>query len=221
MINTVVIDDEPNAINLLKDYINDIEKINLIASFRNAIDGMNFIESNTIDLVLLDINMPKLSGISLAKIINSKVEIIFTTAYSEYAVESYQLNAIDYLLKPIDFDRFVEAINKVDTKINHLHSNNTIVLKSGYKIFQVNLNDLLYLEKDGNYITYYLENKSILVRENMTTALENLPNYFKQIHKSYIVPITKIEIIEQNHIFIGTKKIPIGRNYKSEIDCFF
>ncbi|WP_298756866.1 LytTR family DNA-binding domain-containing protein [uncultured Psychroserpens sp.] len=221
MLNTIIIDDEPNAINLLKDYSSNIGKINLMASFRNAIDGMNFIESNVVDLVLLDINMPKLSGISLAKLINTKVGVIFTTAYSEYAVVSYKLNAIDYLLKPIDFDRFIEAINKADNIINSAHSNDTIIIKSGYKIFQVHLNDILYLEKEGNYITYHLKGKSILVRENVGTTLDSLPNYFKQIHKSYIVPLSKIEIIEQNHVLIGSKKIPIGRSYKNEIDRFF
>ena len=220
MINTVIIDDEAKAIALLEGYINRVPQLHCLKSFRNPLEALVFVQKNNVDLILLDINMPKLSGISFAKIANDKAKIIFTTAYSEYAVESYNLNAIDYLLKPISFERFLKAISKI--LYNNKNTINKtdqkfISIKSGYVLHRVNLANILFLEKEANYITYHLTNKKILARESIEEALQKLSNNFLQIHKSYIVAIDKIESIDANQIIIKTYKLPIGKTYKQNL----
>jgi len=224
MLKIVIIDDAPKAIKLLENYIGRVAFLNCLASFRNPIEGLDYIQNQHVDLVLLDINMPKLSGISLAKIINPTMNIIFTTAYSEHAVESYNLNAIDYLLKPITFDRFLKAVTKVQankkTKTDRRKGSKSISVKSGYVLHRINLDDILYLEKDANYMTYHTIEKKILARESVSETLEKLSSDFIQIHKSYIIPIDKIESVDSNHIVIKDSKLPIGKNYKENLMRF-
>ncbi|MDJ0646976.1 MAG: LytTR family DNA-binding domain-containing protein [Flavobacteriaceae bacterium] len=226
MLTVVIIDDEPKAIELLKGYIKRVPFLDCVKTFRHPYEGLEYLKTNTIDILLLDINMPKLSGISLAQVLNPSINVIFTTAYSEYAVESYDLNAVDYLLKPIAFERFFKAISKVEKSINssnnslntskEINTQNSVLIKSGYTLHRVNLDDILYLEKDANYMIYHTFEKSIMARESIQGALEKLNKSFVQIHKSYIVPIGKIKAIESNHVIIKEIKLPIGKNYKDE-----
>jgi DNA-binding LytR/AlgR family response regulator len=225
MLQVVIIDDEPKAIELLKNYIERLPFLNCLESFRNPLDGLGFIQYNQVDLLLLDINMPKLSGISLAKTIKPSTKIIFTTAYSEYAVESYELNAIDYLLKPISFERFLKAIVKIKNVENKEPlsrvENKSISLKSGHILHRVSPRNILYLEKQGNYMFYNLnEGKRIMVRESISDALTKLPNYFIQIHRSFIISLNSIESIESNHLLIKGEKLPIGKKYKEKLISF-
>lgn len=220
MLKVVVIDDEPKAIELLKGYIDKTPNCTCVASFRDAVKGLEFLQSEPVDLVLLDINMPKLSGISLAEIVKPSVDIIFTTAYTEYAVESYNLNAVDYLLKPITFERFLKAIYKIGLKsasvpTEQKSKHDYISIKSGYAVHRINVDDILFLEKAANYITYHTLEKKIIARESISEVLAKLPNTFLQIHKSYIIAIDKIEVVESNHVKIKDKKIAIGKNFKS------
>nr|WP_321236455.1 LytTR family DNA-binding domain-containing protein [uncultured Psychroserpens sp.] len=221
MIEAIIIDDEPKAIELLETYCSRSNDILCVKSFRNPIEALQFIENNPLQLIFVDINMPNLSGIQLAKLIPSESYIIFTTAYPEYAVESYDLNATDYLLKPITYQRFLKAITKVseiikkESELKSKSSKHTILIKSGYEKHKLFLDDILYLEKDGNYMVYHTIEKKIMARETINNALEKLPESFVQIHKSYIVSKEKIERLDKKHVYIKLKKIPFSATYKS------
>ena len=222
-IKTIIIDDEPKAIELIKNYLSHFNQFKLIETFRLGVKALDYLSKETVDLVFLDINMPHLSGISLSKMIRSQTKIIFTTAYSEYALVSYEVNAVDYLLKPISFERFTKAVNKVfTTEIQNTNTDNeTITIKSGAKTFIVNLNDISYLAKDGNYMIYYLTNQKILARESIAEALKRMPDYFVQSHKSFIVNSRKIDFITRDEISIDKKTIPIGASFKSKVLTIF
>ncbi|WP_298897146.1 LytTR family DNA-binding domain-containing protein [uncultured Psychroserpens sp.] len=224
MIEAIIIDDEPKAIELLENYCNRSSAISCIKSFRNPIEALQFIEQKTPQVIFLDINMPNLSGTQLAKLIPSNCHIIFTTAYPEYAVESYNLNATDYLLKPITYQRFFKAVDKVsialkkETELKNKSTKPTIIVKSGYEKHQISIDDILYLEKDGNYMVYHTLKKKILARETINTALERLPEMFIQTHKSFIVSIQHIEVLESKYIYISDVKIPVSHRYKANLE---
>lgn len=224
MLNAIIIDDEPKAIELLENYCERIDALLCIKSFRNPIKALQYLESYTPQIIFLDINMPNLSGLQLAKLIPVESHIIFTTAYSEHSVESYNLNATDYLLKPITFQRFLKAVERVsdllkkDTIPDTKTIDKTIQIRSGYQKHFVSVKDILYLEKDGNYITYHTKETTILARETIAEALNNLPEIFVQVHKSYIISVEKIELIEHKFVHINSIKIPVSKNYKSNIE---
>ncbi|MCH2196547.1 response regulator transcription factor [Kordia sp.] len=217
ILKAIIIDDEPKAIDLLENYCERIPTIQCMKSFRNPIEALQYIDKQQPDVVFLDINMPNLSGIQAAKIIPTKTHIIFTTAYAEYAVESYELNASDYLLKPITFQRFVKAIDKLKPHAitKETSSAKKIIIKSGYQTFQIAPNTILFLKKEGNYMTYQTTSKKILARESIAEALKKLPENFIQVHKSYIVRLESIELFDQNHVEINTIKIPVSKSYKT------
>ena len=228
-IKAIIIDDEPKAIDVLKRYCNETDMIEAVASFRDPVKALEYLENEIVDLVFLDINMPKINGIDFLNIAKNKPKVIFTTAYSEYAVDSYEYDAIDYLLKPIEFKRFLKAVTKAK---QILHSTNepllefhqksptekTIYIKSGPQLFKVNTNDILYLEKDGNYLTFHTNDKKILSRQNMKDVFDIVsPKEFIRVHKSFVVAIKHMEIIETHQIKIGNVKIPVGRNYREDL----
>jgi two-component system, LytTR family, response regulator len=215
----IIVDDEPKAIELLKGYLQHFATIELVATFRNGLKAFEYLSEEAVDIVFLDINMPHISGISLSKMIRKNVQIIFTTAYSEYAVESYEVDAIDYLLKPISLDRFTQAISKILKKKVTSNSLSTtwVLVKSGFETFRIVIDKVLYLEKDGNYITYYCENEKILGRETIQQAIEKLPETFVQTHKSYIVNTDKIKRYDRNIIYIGEHEIPISDSFASSV----
>ena len=224
MISCIAIDDEPMALEVIERYCQKSGLIDLKASFREPVKAIEYLNGESTGLVFLDINMPEVNGIQLLRTLASKPMVIFTTAYSNYAVESYDLNAIDYLLKPITFERFLAAVNKA--LIQKTFKNGTskddddasIFVKSGPQTYQVKLNDILYLEKDGNYITIYLNDKNILVRENMGDIFELVPSSdFIRVHKSYVVAIRHITMIEAHQLLIGQAKIPIGSTYREAL----
>lgn len=216
--NAIIIDDEPKAIELLKSYIQHFRKIKLIGTFRNGMRALEFLAENDVNLIFLDINMPHLSGISLSKIIDSNTKIIFTTAYSEYAVESYEVNAVDYLLKPISLERFTKAVEKAITnKMPNEETSNSISIKSGKKVHVADTNDIMYLAKDGNYIVYHLLNKKIMARQSITEALSVLPKHFIQTHKSYIINMNKVDFFDKDDVSIMSNLIPIGLSFKASL----
>ena len=224
MIEAIIIDDEPKAIELLTHYCVKSQEVFLLKSFRNPIEALECIEHKKPQLIFLDINMPNLSGIQLAKLIPAESHIVFTTAYSEYAVESYNLSAIDYLLKPITYQRFLKALDKVVSLIktkNDLISKQAtaaLIIKSGYDKYQLNVDDILYLEKDGNYMIYHTLSKTILARETISEALKKLPNGFMQTHKSFIVSIKHIEKLKSKYAYINDVKIPVSSRYKLALE---
>lgn len=216
--NAIIIDDEPRAIELLKSYIQHFRSISLTGTFRNGLRALDFLAENEVELIFLDINMPHLSGISLSKIIDRKTKIIFTTAYSEYAVESYEVDAVDYLLKPISLERFTKAVEKaINKKIPSNNSSNNISIKSGKKHHVANTDDIMYLSKDGNYIVYHLLNKKIMARQSITEALSVLPSHFIQTHKSYIINMKKVDFFDKDDVSIMSNLIPIGASFKTSL----
>ncbi len=223
MITCIAIDDEPKALEVIERYCSKISLVDLKATFREPLKAIEFLNREKVDLIFLDINMPELSGMALLRTLSPRPMVIFTTAYSHYAVESYDLNALDYLLKPITFERFLAAINKVaGTLPSKSGASNedepTVFIKSGPQTYQVKIGDILYLEKDGNYITVHLKDKKILIRENMTDIFEIVPEEgFVRVHKSFVVAIRHITMIEVHQLIINGEKIPIGSTYRDNL----
>ena len=224
MITCIAIDDEPMALEVIERYCAKSDLVELKAVFREPVKAIEYLGREKIDLVLLDINMPDLSGMQLVQTLSPRPLIIFMTAYSHYAVESYTLNAIDYLLKPITFERFLAAVNKAAAAVAArpgVTGNNedpTIFIKSGPQTYQVKVKDILYLEKDGNYITAHLKDRNILLRENMGDVFDLVPAAdFIRVHKSYIVAIKHISMIEVHQLTINNEKIPVGSTYRDSL----
>jgi len=223
MISCIAIDDEPKALEVIERYCGKTGIVDLKATFREPLKAIEFLNSEKVDLIFLDINMPDLSGMQLVQTLSPRPMIIFTTAYSHYAVESYDLNARDYLLKPITFERFLAAVNKVAAALSPKNTTAnedepTVFIKSGPQTYQVKVADILYLEKDGNYITVHLKDKNILIRENMGDIFDLVPQTdFLRVHKSYVVAIKHISMIEVHQLVINGEKIPIGSTYREAL----
>ena len=230
MINYVIIDDEPAAIEVIQFHLKKIPALQLKASFRDPLKALDYLQNTKVDLVFLDINMPELSGIGLLKLLKKPPLIIFTTAYSEYAIESYELQVVDYLLKPIQFDRLLLAITKVkqvlspvksklisSKEIDSSSTEQTIFIKSGSEFHQVIIKNIMYIESDGNYVTFYTTKRAILARYKISEVVALLPNQlFKRVHRSYIVGINHITIVKKHCVIIGGKEIPISSNYRED-----
>lgn len=229
----LVIDDEPIAIGILEDYITKVPFLELSGSFRNALKALEYLQNHTVDLLYLDIKMPDLSGIQFLNSLTNQPLIIFTTAYSEYAVESYNYQVVDYLLKPIEFDRFLKAANKalkqhrmqqsqdasmpVSAKGVRQGGRELLVLKSGTDYHPLQIGDILYVEGAGNYVFFFTSAKKIMTLMSLKEVLNKLPaDQFLRIHKSFIINIRKIDVIETDQVKIGQKYIPIGDVYKKD-----
>jgi DNA-binding LytR/AlgR family response regulator len=221
--NCIAIDDEPKALDVIERYCDKTSLVNLKATFREPVKAIEFLQREKVDLVFLDINMPDISGMQLVQTLSPRPLIIFTTAYSHYAVESYDLNALDYLLKPITFERFLAAVNKAAAALSPKgttvsEDETAVFIKSGPQTYQVKVADILYLEKDGNYITVHLKDRNILIRENMSDIFDLVPaSGFVRIHKSYVVAIRHISMIEVHQLIINGEKIPIGSTYRDAL----
>ena len=227
MIRAIAIDDEPLALRVIEAHAKKLENLELIRTTTNAIEGLLEAQSGNIDLVFLDIQMPSLTGIQFMQILQGKCKIILTTAYTQYALESYEHDVVDYLLKPISFDRFQKAVNKItlENKANlevnvPLINNNQpdcIFIKTEYKLLKINHTDILYIEGGKDYITVFTKTEKILSLSSLTKLQESLPYpQFLRVHKSYIVALDKIESVERQRIFMGKMVIPIGDTYKDE-----
>ncbi|MFK7979661.1 MAG: LytR/AlgR family response regulator transcription factor [Saprospiraceae bacterium] len=221
-LSCIAIDDEPFALALIEDFCEKIPPINLIEAYDNPFEALQYLQYNKPDFVLIDIKMPELSGIQLIKQIVDCPPIIFTTAYSKYAVESYNLNAIDYLLKPFDFDRFYKAITKVE---KHINSTNPVpinedesaflLVKIDYKNVKILHAQILFIEAMDNYVKIHTAERFYLTQQSMKSILQRLPdNQFCRVHKSYIVALSKINHFSHKNITIGTHTIPIGRTFQ-------
>src|SRR3984957_16834944 len=223
MMTCIAIDDEPKALEVIERYCQKIGLATLKATFREPLKAIGFLNREKVDLIFLDINMPDISGIQLLQTLSPRPLIIFTTAYSQYAVESYDLNALDYLLKPITFERFLMAINKAAAALSSKNTTGmdedaAVFIKSGPQTYRVKVADILYLEKDGNYITVHLKDKNILIRENMNDVFEIIPAAaFVRVHKSFVVAIKHITMIEIHQLIINGEKIPIGSTYREQL----
>ncbi|NAS10587.1 LytR/AlgR family response regulator transcription factor [Poritiphilus flavus] len=227
MIRCVIIEDQPPAQRILQKYIADMGNLDLQGVFSDGIQAMDFLESNAIDLIFLDIHLPKLSGIDFMKVMENRPDIILTTAFPDYALESYEYHVVDYLLKPFSFERFVKAVSKVSSKnkeVLNAESPETeagrkeIFIKSGYEHIKILIEDILYIRSDADYTEIITPLKKHLSSEPLRYWLENLPGrHFVRSHKSFIVNSSKIEKVTGNLILLpGDIKVPIGRAYKEE-----
>jgi len=226
MIRCLVVDDEPLALDILEDYISKVPFLTLVKTTTSAIEGLSLVQSDAIDLVFLDVQMPELTGIQFLKIINGKCDVILTTAYSQYALDGYELDVVDYLLKPIAFDRFYKAAQKVLQSTANTNSSapevlsvqknhDFIFVKTEHKIQKIYLDDILYIEGLKDYISIFTRSERIITLQNMKKMEESLPSKsFIRVHKSYIIALGKIESIERSRIQIGEKIIPIGDTYR-------
>ncbi len=216
MISCIAIDDEPNALTIIQNLAEKVDFLDIRETFVDPVKAVNYLENHAIDLIFLDINMPEITGFDFLKLLPKKTNIIFTTAYSEFALQGYEVNAIDYLLKPFDFSRFLQAVQKVKDRVNISPAYTEFVfLNTGNSKKKVLVEDILFLESDGNYVKYYTSDGKIMVRTSIRDAMKGLPaNSFTQIQRSYVVALKWIEKIENNHVFISGLEIPIGSTFK-------
>ncbi|SHJ15575.1 two component transcriptional regulator, LytTR family [Mesonia phycicola] len=224
MIKAIALDDEPLALNVIETYCNKISSIQLLAKFTSQEEALAFLKKHQVEVLFLDINMPKSTGIDFCNALTQKYKVVFTTAFSQYAVEGFNLNASDYLLKPFSIDRFKVAVQKVEHEINLEQNasssiNDYLVIKADYKLHQINYNDIIYIEALDDYIKIYLEDeKKIVARHTMKRILEKLPStLFKRTHRSYIVSLNKITTLQKDSILINNITIPLSSTYKDNI----
>lgn len=221
-INCIIVDDEPVSQDILKKYVADTPTLNLVQVCNNAFEASEALMQNTIDLIFLDINMPKLSGMTFYKSLKNPPYVIFTTAYPEYAAEGFEVDAIDYLLKPFPFDRFLKAINRALERIAQLRiktvSEEYILLKADKKLHRINLSTISHLEALGDYVKVFYQNSFILVHDTLQRLLDQLPvKDFIRVHKSYVISTSNISYVEGNQVKIGELEIPIGQKYKDDL----
>lgn len=228
MLKYIIIDDEPLAHEIIEEFCSLLPHLQLEKNCYNAMEAMQFLNDNTVDFMFLDINMPKLRGLDFLKTLTNPPKTIITTAYKEHALEGYELNVVDYLLKPFSFDRLVKAVNKVsentstntviNTTTSEANTTSRFFIKGDKKHHQIDLADLLYIEAYGNYTKLFLKDNMLISHEKISSFETLLPiDNFLRVHKSFIVAKDKIKYIEGNRIIIDTHKIPIGQTYKNRV----
>lgn len=236
MIRCLAVDDEPLALDVIANYVQKVPSLTLVKTTTDPLEALSLIQQGGVDLLFLDIQMPTLTGIQFLRVMNGRCKVILTTAYSEFALEGYEYDVIDYLLKPISFERFLKSVSKLSSrneKISEVEkpTNNEaitvkvennptldfIFVKTEYKIQKLNLSDILYIEGLKDYVSIYTISERILTLQTMKKTEEMLPsNRFVRVHKSYIVSLEKIDSIERQRIFIGKNVIPVGDSYQKD-----
>ena len=227
-IKCLIVDDEQLARKLLQEYIAKMPNLELAGQCKNPLEAMEVLGKTPVDLMFLDIQMPELTGVEFLKTMQKRPVVIFTTAYSEYALEGYELDIVDYLVKPFSFERFVKAINKASEYIQLKSrpqavnapeaSQEFISVHADHKIYKLKLDDIEYIEGLKEYVSYFTKDKRIIALESLKYLEATLPHdRFIRVHKSYIVPINKIKSLDGNQVEIGQKMIPVGRSYKDEV----
>lgn len=223
MIHCIAIDDEPLALQLVQEYCAKISFLKLEKIFTNTDEAVAYMQSNTVDLLFLDIQMPDITGIQFYKNLSEKPPVIFTTAYKDFAVEGFNVDAVDYLLKPFEYDRFLKACYKAKEYIEFLSSQevqlNSLFIKVNYEIMKINLKDIDLIEALDDYIKIYIKPNPVLTLMTLKSIQEKLPaRDFVRVHRSFIIPIAKIEKFSKSKIWIAGKEIPIGSSYSSVYD---
>lgn len=223
MINAIAIDDEPLALTVIQSLCDKCESVNLQKTFTQPNEALKHLQKFAADLIFCDIQMPAMTGINLIKSLQQNTMVIFTTAFSEYAAVSYELNAIDYLLKPINQKRFTQAITKAQEYFDYIHkkdqtADKNIFIRADFSLVKIPLADILYIEGFADYLKIYIKDrKTIMARMPMKDMMEKLPSAdFIRVHRSYILPFRKIELVRGTTIFIGDSAFPIGRTYTDE-----
>jgi DNA-binding LytR/AlgR family response regulator len=228
-LRSLIVEDEPPAQEVLSGYIRDCGQLELVKICPDALAALDLLRQETIDLIFLDINLPRLSGLNFLKTLDRSPMVIFTTAYPEYAVEGFEANAVDYLVKPFSFERFLKAVNKAIEKSRYLQNQaeaqppdsrqDFILLRADKKLYNVLLSEILYIEATGDYLKVFYADKHLVVHGTVNGFLEKFSQgEFIRVHKSFIISVNQINYIEGNQIRIGSTFIPIGRSYKEEVE---
>tara|TARA_Y100000385_G_scaffold290108_1_gene361896 strand:- start:972 stop:1688 length:717 start_codon:yes stop_codon:yes gene_type:complete len=228
MYNCIIVDDEPLAVKVIKGYVDRTPQLALTGTCHSAMEAFHLVQNEVIDLIFLDIEMPELSGLDLAKSLPSSPKVIFTTAHRDYAIESYELDVVDYLLKPISFQRYFKSISKflnhVDVKPENLGqsdesrtSQDSIYIYADKKNHKVYLNDILYLESLKDYVRIFMDNRNLVTKSTISNYVKLLPDNFLRIHLSFIVNKSKITAYTTQDVEIGNKELPIGVSFKKEV----
>ena len=230
MITAISIDDEPHAHNVIKHHTSKIDHLELVETFTSPLEAADFIKKNAIDLLFLDINMPDMDGISLLETLKNPPTVIFTTAYEEYAVKSYDYEAAGYLLKPIEFTKFYEAVMRVwdqhrmssrGSAVNNTYLKSTLLLKSGSKMLKFNPDNILYIKASGNYSKVYLKKEKVLVDHTLSELIdEHLPAKFIRIHRSFIINMDHLEEYESHQIKVEETTLPVGKTYRNKVRSY-
>lgn len=213
----LVVDDEELARILLKTHIEKLKNLSLIGSFENPLDALQVLQNQDVDLLFLDIQMPELNGTTVAKIVNPKTRIIFTTAYPQYALSGFDLNVLDYLLKPITFDRFEQAIEKAKNYFLNSSHDETIIVKSGYDLHKIRFENILFIEGSSEYVTFQTYDKRIMSYQTLKYLETSLPKQFMRVHRSYIVNLTKVKSLKSRELCIENFNIPVSETYIEEV----
>lgn len=219
MIRCLVVDDEPSAREILAVYIKDSPQLELVGECNDALEAIDYISKHPVDLLFLDINMPRLSGISLLKSRTDLPAVIITTAYDEYALEGYELDVVDYLLKPFSFERFLKAVEKAEKRLLPVSSDqNFLLVKADKKTYKIPYADILYIESLGDYVIIHTSAQKLTTYETLKNLEKQLiAHHFIRVHKSFLVSLDKAEYLEGNLIVIRAHKIPIGSTYKEQV----
>jgi two-component system, LytTR family, response regulator len=221
-INCIIVDDEPIARDILKNYIEQVPYLTLVASCEDAFEAMEILKTKEIDLIILDINMPRLTGFEMLRSLKKYPAVIITSAYPEYALEGFELAVTDYLLKPFSFPRFVQATEKVVNKTQGTTAVKDdelfVMVKSDKKLTKIFFDDIKYVEAYGNYIFIFTANERVMSKQTLTQFEKELPvSKFARIHKSYIASLNAIKFLEGNEVAIADKKLPIGKVYRESL----
>lgn len=231
MARVIIVDDEPLALDVMETYIDKLPSLELVARCENAIQAFDVLSREEVDIMFLDIQMPQLTGIDFLKSLSNPPLVIFTTAYPNYAIEGYELNVIDYLLKPISFERFMKAVNKALSQLELQNETPTtsnssdseeeadfIFVKADKKLIKINYRDILYIEGLKDYVIIKMATSRVITLQTMKSLEEKLPSgIFKRIHRSYIVNLGKIDAVVGNMVEVEKKHLPIGKNYREEL----
>lgn len=226
--NCLIVDDEPLSIKLIRGYIEELDDFSIVGEAKNALEALRILEIEKTDLIFLDINMPRISGLDLIKSMQYPPKVIIISAHKEFAIDGFELNVVDFLLKPVSFDRFLKAVNKFKSKITaetnkNIHNesiyvDNVLSLKENKKVYNINMDDIIYVESMREYVKFYTTNGHTLIKCALSKLDEGLPSdRFIRIHKSYIISIKKVKVFSATFVEIADKKIPIGRNFKSVV----
>ena len=219
----IAVDDEFPATQIIKSFVGKIPDLELLGAFTKSDEALKFLSDNSVDIIFLDIQMPNINGIEFSQSLRQQSKIIFTTAYDKYAVEGFNLDAVDYLLKPFSYDRFIKGVNKAIKIIDLERNKNTenkvekdhIIIKADYKLHKIMFDDIDYIEGLKAYVSFFVKGKRYITLESLKKLEEILPSdKFIRIHKSYIAPLSKIKTLDGNMIEVENKKIPIGKSYK-------
>lgn len=232
MIKAIALDDEPLALNIIENFCLQSDNVQLEKTFSKPVDAIKYINNFPVDLIFLDIQMPSISGIDLFKSLEKDIMVIFTTAYSEYAVEGFNLNAVDFLLKPFTIERFQQALAKANEYYNYVNNTETtkqpyLFIRADYSLVKIKLSDIIYLEGLNDYVKFHLENqKPVVARITLKNLSERLSGTdFRRVHRSYIVPVSRISHIRNRMIYLHTSdkmvELPIGRSYEDEVYKMF